>query len=76
MRRLFLLLAGLLLLENLLHDLLLLNEESTDDTVADTSTAAGTTVGTLNSLLGLGDGGVLARAEGGDLDRLVSGTAS
>lgn len=56
-----------LLLEDLLDDLLLLNEESTDDTVADAVAAAGTTVGTLDSLLGLGELSVLAGAEGRDL---------
>lgn len=56
-----------LLLEDLLDDLLLLNEESTNDTVADAVAAAGTTVGTLDSLLGLGELSVLAGAEGRDL---------
>ena len=56
-----------LLLEDLLDDLLLLNQESTNDTVADAVAAAGTTVGTLDSLLGLGELSVLAGAEGRDL---------
>jgi hypothetical protein len=63
--------ATLLLLLGLLHDLLddllLLDEESADDTVTDAVGAAGATVGTLDGLLGAGDLGVLARAEGGDL---------
>lgn len=65
--RLFLLLASLLLLEHLLHDLLLLDEECAHDTVADAVTASRATVGALDGLLGLGDLGVLAGAEGGDL---------
>jgi hypothetical protein len=64
---LFLLLALLLLLQNLLDDLLLLNQESADNAVTDAATASRTTVGTLDGLLGLGDLGVLARAESGDL---------
>lgn len=64
-----LLLLGLL--HDLLDDLLLLDQESADDTVTDAVGAAGATVGTLDGLLGAGDLGVLARAEGGDL-RYVS----
>lgn len=64
---LFLLLASLLLLHDLLDDLLLLDQESADDSVADTVTASGTAVGSLDGLLGLGDLGVLAGAESGDL---------
>jgi hypothetical protein len=63
--------ATLLLLLGLLHDLLddllLLDEESADDTVTDAVGAAGATVGTLDGLLGAGDLGVLAGAKGGDL---------
>jgi hypothetical protein len=66
--RLFLLLAGLLLLQHLLDDLLLLNEESSDNTVTDTATASRATVGTLDGLLGLADLGVLAGSESGDLE--------
>lgn len=61
----------LLLLLGLLHDLLdnllLLDKEGADDTVADAVGAAGATVGTLDGLLGAGDLGVLAGTEGGDL---------
>ena len=64
---LFLLLALLLLLQHLLDDLLLLNEESSDNAVTDAVTASRTTVGTLDGLLGAGDLGVLAGTEGGDL---------
>lgn len=69
MRRLFLLLGLALLLEHLLDDLLLLDQESADDTVTDAVAASGAAVGTLNGLLGLGDLGVLAGAEGGNLWR-------
>lgn len=65
-------LAGSLLLrllEDLLDDLLLLNQESTDDAVLDATSAAGTTVGAADVLLGAGDLSVLAGAEGGDLYR-------
>ena len=55
------------LLHDLLDDLLLLNEEGADDTVADAVGAAGATVGTLDGLLGAGDLGVLAGTESGDL---------
>jgi hypothetical protein len=64
---LFLLLASLLLLHDLLDNLLLLDQESADDSVADAVTASGTAVGSLDGLLGLGDLGVLAGAESGDL---------
>ena len=65
-------LAGSLLLrllEDLLDDLLLLNQESTDDAVLDATSAAGTTVGAADVLLGAGDLSVLAGAESGDLYR-------
>lgn len=64
---LFLLLASLLLLHDLLDNLLLLDQESADDSVTDAVTASGTAVGSLDGLLGLGDLGVLAGAESGDL---------
>lgn len=63
-------LSGLLrLLEDLLDNLLLLNQESTDNAVLDTSGAAGTTVGTADVLLGAGDLGVFTGAEGGNLEK-------
>lgn len=67
--RVHLALGGLLLrlLEDLLDDLLLLDQEGTDDAVLDATGAAGTTVGTADVLLGLGDLRVLAGAERGDL---------
>jgi hypothetical protein len=61
------------LLEHLLHDLLLLNKESADDTVLDAVGASRTAVGALDGLLGAGDGGVLAGAEGRNTGKL--GTA-
>lgn len=62
-------LASLLLrlLENLLDDLLLLDQESTDDAVLDAASAAGSTVGTADVLLGAGNLRVLPGTEGGDL---------
>lgn len=66
--RLFLLLARLLLLHHLLDNLLLLDQEGADDSVTDAVAAPGTTVGALDGLLGLGDLGVLAGAESGNLD--------
>ena len=64
---LFLLLALLLLLQHLLDNLLLLDQEGADDPVAHAVAAPRATVGTLDGLLGAGDLGVLAGAEGGDL---------
>lgn len=55
------------LLEDLLDDLLLLDEEGADDAVLDAVGAPRTTVGTLDGLLGAGDGGVLVGTEGRDL---------
>jgi hypothetical protein len=79
-------LAGSLGLDDFLHDLGLLDEESPEDANdclnsrnlrvqhkdvpgLDTVSASRSTVGTLNSLLALGDGGVLAGAESRDLYR-------
>lgn len=65
-------LSGLLrLLENLLDNLLLLNQESADNAVLDTSGAAGTTVGTADVLLGAGDLGVFTGTEGGNLENII-----
>jgi hypothetical protein len=61
---------GLALLEHLLDDLLLLDQESTNDAVLDTVGAARATIGTGDSLLGLGDGGVLPGAEGRDTGKV------
>ena len=58
------------LLEDLLDDLLLLDQESTDDAVLDAAGASRSTVGALDGLLGAGDGGVLAGAEGGNARKL------
>lgn len=64
---LFLRLALLLLLEHLLDNLLLLNQERADDTVTHAVAAPRATVCALDGLLGLGDLGVLAGSESGDL---------
>merc|ERR1719491_1664781 len=56
-------LLGLLHLNNLLHDLLLLNKESTDYTQANAGGAQDTTVRAVNGLLVLGDELVLHRAK-------------
>ena len=69
--RLTLLLLGLL--EHLLDDLLLLDQESTDDAVLDAAGASRSTVGALDGLLGAGNLGVLAGTEGGNT--LELGTA-
>lgn len=55
-----------LLLENTLDNLLLLNKESTDDTVLDAVAADGTTVSTLDGLFVARCTGVLTRTEGND----------
>lgn len=62
-------LASLLLrlLEDLLDDLLLLNQEGTDDAVLDAASAARATVGTADVLLGAGDLSILAGTEGRNL---------
>ena len=54
-------------LDDLLDDLLLLDQESADDSVTDTVGAAGTTVGTVDGLLAARDASVLGGAESGDL---------
>lgn len=69
--RLTLLLLGLL--EHLLDDLLLLDQESTDDAVLNAVGASRSAVGALDGLLGAGNLGVLAGAEGGNT--LELGTA-
>lgn len=55
------------LLHDLLHDLLLLDQERAGDAVLDAVGAARATVGTLDGLLGSGDVGVFAGAQGWDL---------
>jgi hypothetical protein len=61
------------LLEDLLDNLLLLDQESADDTVLDAVGASRSTVRTLDGLLGAGDGGIFAGSEGRDTGEL--GTA-
>lgn len=60
MIKLFLLGLGL---EDLLDDLLLLDQESTDNAVANAVSATGTTVGTADGLVSLGELSQLARAD-------------
>jgi hypothetical protein len=54
-------------LEDSLDNLLFFNQESTDNAVSDTETTTGTTIGTGDVLLGLGDSGELARTKSLDL---------
>lgn len=63
---LFLSLLLLLILQHSLDDLLLLNQESSDNSLLDTVGASRTTVSSLDSLLGLGDLSVLSWSQGGD----------
>ena len=55
------------LTHDLLHDLLLLNQEGAGDAVLDAVGAAAAAVGAGDGLLGAGDLSVLAGAEGGKL---------
>jgi len=64
MCNLFLLALGL---EDLLDDLLLLNQESANNSVADAVGAARSTIGTADSLLGLGNLSILTGTESNDL---------
>jgi hypothetical protein len=50
-------------LEDLLDDLLLFDQESTNNTVSDTVGTTRTTIGTADVLVGLGDSGELTRTE-------------
>lgn len=68
MMRLFLLATLALLLEHLLDDLLLLDQEGADNAVTHAVAASRATVGALDGLLGVADLGVLAGAQGGDLE--------
>jgi hypothetical protein len=71
MNPLTLLLGLLRLLKHLLDDLLLLNQESTNDTIPNTVGTSRSSVGTLDGLLWAGDLGVFARSESGDLKREI-----
>jgi len=64
MLRLTLLLLGLL--EHLLDNLLLLDQESADNTVLNAAGASRSTIGALDRLLGARDLGVFARAKSGN----------
>jgi hypothetical protein len=55
------------LLEHFLHNLLFLDQERADYPILDAVCASRTTIGALDGLLGAGNGGVLARTEGGNL---------
>lgn len=57
----------LLLLDDALDDLLLLDEESTDDAVADARGAAGATISTVHGLLALRDAREHTGTQGLDL---------
>jgi hypothetical protein len=59
-------------LKDLLDNLLLLNQESTDDTVLNAVTAAGTTVCARDVLARTRDLGVFTRAKSGDLELKLS----
>jgi len=58
-------------LDDLLDNLLLLDQESADDSVTDAVSATGTTVGTVDGLLAAGDASVLGGAESGDLNTRI-----
>ena len=61
-------LASLLrFLQDLLDNLLFFNQESTDNAVLDTGSAARATIGTADGFLGAGDLGVFTGAESGNL---------
>jgi hypothetical protein len=62
-----LMLLLLRLLENLLDNLLLLNQERTNDTVPNTVGTSRSSVRALNGLLGAGDLGVFTGSESWDL---------
>ncbi len=64
-------LGSVLLLQDLLDDLLLLNQECTDDSLTHASSAARTTIGTGDVLLTLGDAGILLGPQVGNLRRMV-----
>lgn len=60
-------LGSILVLEDLLHNLLLLQEEGTHDAVAHAAATAGAAIGAGDGLAALGEGGQLVGADGGQL---------
>lgn len=60
------LLLLLLILQHSLDNLLLLDQESSDNSLLNTVGTSGTTVGSLDGLLGLGDLSVLSWSQGSD----------
>ena len=58
----------LTLLENLLHDLLLLNQKRPDNPILDTIRTSRAAIGSLYGFLWAGDAGVFPGSESGDLD--------
>lgn len=64
-------LGSVLLLQDLLDDLLLLNQECTDDSLTHASSAARTTIGTGDVLLTLGDAGILLGPQVGNLRKMM-----
>ena len=62
----------LLVLQHSLDDLLLLNQEGSDDSLLDTVGASGTTVSSLHGLVGLGHLGVLSWSQRRDTWQLAA----
>jgi hypothetical protein len=58
-------------LEDLLDDLLLLNQESAHNSVANAVRATGSTISTADVLLGLGNLSILTRAESNNLYAII-----
>lgn len=64
--------SSTLALQNLLHDLLLLDEEGTDDAVAHAAGATRATIGTGDTLAALGELAVFAGTQGGNAVQLYT----
>lgn len=63
---------GLLLLQHSLDNLLLLNQESSNNSLLHTVGTSGTTVSSRHSLVGLGDLGVFSGSQSGDTGQGVT----